>query len=125
MKLLRYGPHGQEKPGLLDAEGRVRDLSGHVADISGNTLLPDSIARLKAIDASTLPLVEGNPRLGACVAGTGKFICIGLNYSDHAAETGATVPPSRSKELTWLCLSMDHDDTARQRARFDFHDDEI
>ena len=93
MKLLRYGPHGQEKPGLLDAEGRVRDLSGHVADISGNTLLPDSIARLKAIDASTLPLVEGNPRLGACVAGTGKFICIGLNYSDHAAETGATVPP--------------------------------
>jgi 2-keto-4-pentenoate hydratase/2-oxohepta-3-ene-1,7-dioic acid hydratase in catechol pathway len=93
MKLLRYGPHGQEKPGLLDAEGRVRDLSGHVADIGGNTLLPDSIARLKAIDASTLPLVEGNPRLGACVAGTGKFICIGLNYSDHAAETGATVPP--------------------------------
>jgi 2-keto-4-pentenoate hydratase/2-oxohepta-3-ene-1,7-dioic acid hydratase in catechol pathway len=93
MKLLRYGPHGQEKPGLLDAEGRVRDLSAHVADISGNTLLPDSIARLKAIDASTLPLVEGNPRLGACVAGTGKFICIGLNYSDHAAETGATVPP--------------------------------
>ncbi|MBB3459198.1 2-keto-4-pentenoate hydratase/2-oxohepta-3-ene-1,7-dioic acid hydratase in catechol pathway [Rhizobium sp. BK313] len=93
MKLLRYGPHGQEKPGLLDAEGRIRALSGHVADIGGNTLLPDSIARLKAIDASTLPLVEGNPRLGACVAGTGKFICIGLNYSDHAAETGATVPP--------------------------------
>ncbi len=93
MKLLRYGPRGQEKPGLLDAEGRIRDLSAHVADIGGATLLPEGIARLKGIDASTLPLVDGNPRLGACVAGTGKFICIGLNYSDHAAETGATVPP--------------------------------
>jgi 2-keto-4-pentenoate hydratase/2-oxohepta-3-ene-1,7-dioic acid hydratase in catechol pathway len=93
MKLLRYGPRGQEKPGLLDAEGRIRDLSAHVADIGGVTLLPEGIARLKSIDASTLPVVEGTPRLGACVAGTGKFICIGLNYSDHAAETGATVPP--------------------------------
>jgi len=93
MKLLRYGPPGQEKPGLLDSEGRIRDLSAHVADIAGAVLLPDGIARLKAIDPSSLPLVEGNPRLGACVAGTGKMICIGLNYSDHAAETGATVPP--------------------------------
>jgi 2-keto-4-pentenoate hydratase/2-oxohepta-3-ene-1,7-dioic acid hydratase in catechol pathway len=96
MKLLRYGPSGQEKPGLLDADGRIRDLSGHVADIGGATLLPDSIARLKDIDVSTLPLVEGNPRLGACVAGTGKFICIGLNYSDHAAETGRRCRGSRS-----------------------------
>lgn len=93
MKLLRYGPPGQEKPGLLDAEGRIRDLSGHVADIAGAALLPDGIARLKAIDPASLPLVEGDPRLGPCVAGTGKMICIGLNYSDHAAETGATVPP--------------------------------
>ncbi|MBP2229574.1 2-keto-4-pentenoate hydratase/2-oxohepta-3-ene-1,7-dioic acid hydratase in catechol pathway [Azospirillum agricola] len=93
MKLLRYGPPGQEKPGLLDSEGRIRDLSGHVADIAGTVLLPDGIARLKAIDPASLPLVEGDPRLGPCVAGTGKMICIGLNYSDHAAETGATVPP--------------------------------
>jgi 2-keto-4-pentenoate hydratase/2-oxohepta-3-ene-1,7-dioic acid hydratase in catechol pathway len=93
MKLLRYGPVGQEKPGLLDAEGRIRDLSGAVPDIAGDALTPAGIARLQGIDPATLPVVSGNPRLGACVAGTGKFICIGLNYSDHAAETGATVPP--------------------------------
>lgn len=93
MKLLRYGPAGQEKPGLLDAEGRIRDLSGVVPDIAGDALTPAGIARLKGIDPATLPVVSGNPRYGACVAGTGKFICIGLNYSDHAAETGATVPP--------------------------------
>jgi 2-keto-4-pentenoate hydratase/2-oxohepta-3-ene-1,7-dioic acid hydratase in catechol pathway len=93
MKLLRYGSPGQEKPGLLDAEGNIRDLSNHVADIAGEALLPDSLARLKALDAASLPRIEGSPRLGPCVGGTGKFICIGLNYSDHAAETGATVPP--------------------------------
>ncbi len=93
MKLLRYGPAGQEKPGLLDAEGRIRDLSAHVADIAGATLSPDGLDALRALDPASLPLVEGDPRLGACVTGTGKFICIGLNYSDHAAETGATVPP--------------------------------
>ncbi|MBY3307612.1 fumarylacetoacetate hydrolase family protein [Rhizobium laguerreae] len=93
MKLLRYGPRGQERPGMLDTNGRIRDLSGHVADIGGATLLPEGMARLKGIDASILPLVKDTPRLGACVSGTGKFICIGLNYSDHAAETGATVPP--------------------------------
>ncbi|RVA17519.1 FAA hydrolase family protein, partial [Mesorhizobium sp. M7A.F.Ca.CA.004.11.2.1] len=88
-----YGPLGQEKPGMLDKDGRIRDLSGKVANIAGSTLLPESLDALRAIDPMTLPLIEGNPRLGACVAGTGKFICIGLNYSDHAAETGATVPP--------------------------------
>lgn len=93
MKLLRYGPPGEEKPGLLDADGNLRDLSGHVADISGDTLLPESLARLKALDVTSLPRVEGNPRLGPCVGGTRKFICIGLNYSDHAAETGAAIPP--------------------------------
>jgi 2-keto-4-pentenoate hydratase/2-oxohepta-3-ene-1,7-dioic acid hydratase in catechol pathway len=93
MKLLRYGPAGQEKPGLLDAEGRIRDLAGIVPDIAGEALTPAGIARLKGIDPSSLPVVAGNPRLGPCVTGTGKFICIGLNYSDHAAETGATVPP--------------------------------
>ena len=93
MKLLRYGPAGREKPGLLDEDGNVRDLSGHVADIAGDVLLPGSLARLKALDAASQPRVEGNPRLGACVGGTRKFICIGLNYSDHAAETGAQIPP--------------------------------
>ncbi|MEO4000342.1 fumarylacetoacetate hydrolase family protein [Mesorhizobium sp. CAU 1732] len=92
MKLLRYGDAGAERPGLLDAEGRVRDLSGHVTDIAGVALDPDALARLSALDPSTLPLVDGNPRIGPCVGGVGKFICIGLNFSDHAAETGAEVP---------------------------------
>ncbi|MBN3765620.1 fumarylacetoacetate hydrolase family protein [Burkholderia sp. Ac-20365] len=93
MKLLRYGPPGQEKPGLLDRDGNLRDLSGHVADIAGDVLLPTSLARLQALDAMSLPQVEGKPRVGSCVGGTRKFICIGLNYSDHAAETGAAIPP--------------------------------
>jgi 2-keto-4-pentenoate hydratase/2-oxohepta-3-ene-1,7-dioic acid hydratase in catechol pathway len=93
MKLLRYGPKGQEKPGLLDGEGRIRDLSGIVHDIAGEALHPEVLKRIASVDPTTLPLVAGEPRLGPCVGGTGKFICIGLNYSDHAAETGATVPP--------------------------------
>lgn len=91
MKLLRYGPAGQEKPGLLDAEGQIRDLSGHVTDLAGAVLT--DLDKLKAIDPASLPKVEGSPRLGPCVAGTGKFICIGLNYADHAAESGLQVPP--------------------------------
>jgi 2-keto-4-pentenoate hydratase/2-oxohepta-3-ene-1,7-dioic acid hydratase in catechol pathway len=91
MKLLRYGPQGQEKPGLLDAGGAIRDLSGHVSDLAGAVLT--DLDRLKAIDPASLPKVEGQPRLGPCVAGTGKFICIGLNYADHAAESGLQVPP--------------------------------
>ncbi|AZV18761.1 MAG: FAA hydrolase family protein [Mesorhizobium sp.] len=93
MKLLRYGEVGSERPGLLDADGTIRDLSAHVTDIGGKTLDPASLAALAKLDPKSLPAVSGSPRLGACVAGTGKFICIGLNYSDHAAETGATVPP--------------------------------
>jgi 2-keto-4-pentenoate hydratase/2-oxohepta-3-ene-1,7-dioic acid hydratase in catechol pathway len=92
MKLLRYGPAGAEKPGVLDADGAIRDLSGAVADISGDALLPDSIEKLKAIDPASLPKVDGSPRIGACVGNVGKFMCIGLNYSDHAAETGGEVP---------------------------------
>ncbi len=92
MKLLRYGEAGAEKPGLLDQDGTIRDLSAHVADIAGTTLHPASLEMLSKLDPKSLPAVSGNPRMGACVAGTGKFICIGLNYSDHAAETGATVP---------------------------------
>lgn len=93
MKFLRYGAPGAEKPAIVDADGKIRDLSAHISDLSGAALGPDTLAKLGAIDAKSLPLVEGDPRLGPCVAGTGKFICIGLNYSDHAAETGATVPP--------------------------------
>jgi ureidoglycolate lyase len=92
MKLLRYGARGAEKPGLLDKDGKIRDLSQHVADIAGAVLLPDSLARLAKIDPATLPLVDGNPRYGACVGQIGKFICVGLNYSDHAKETGAEPP---------------------------------
>ena len=92
MKLLRYGEKGQERPALLDNNGQLRDLSAVVADIAGDTLSPQSIARLQDIDPSSLPLVEGSPRLGACVGQVGKFICIGLNYADHAAETGAAIP---------------------------------
>ncbi|NJM81584.1 MAG: fumarylacetoacetate hydrolase family protein [Tabrizicola sp.] len=91
MKFLRYGPRGHEKPGLLDAGGQIRDLSGVIGDLAGEVLT--RLPELAKTDVDALPVVTGNPRLGACVAGTGKFICIGLNYSDHAAETGATVPP--------------------------------
>ncbi|MAC78862.1 MAG: 2-hydroxyhepta-2,4-diene-1,7-dioate isomerase [Rhodobacteraceae bacterium] len=92
MKLLRYGAPGAEKPGLLH-DGAIRDLSGIIPDVAGAAISPEGIAKIAAIDPASLPLVDGDPRLGPCVAGTGKFICIGLNYSDHAAETGATVPP--------------------------------
>lgn len=92
MKLLRFGPLGQERPGILDHEGRLRDLSGLVPDIAGDVLLPEGLSDLAAIDPSSLPLVEGAPRLGACVGAVGKMICIGLNYADHAAETGADIP---------------------------------
>ena len=92
MKLVRYGATGQEKPGMIDANGTLRDLSAHVADITGATLGDDSIAKLRALDPATLPAVEGSPRMGACVGDIGKFMCIGLNYADHAAETGADIP---------------------------------
>ncbi|MBJ9684044.1 MULTISPECIES: ureidoglycolate lyase [Burkholderia] len=92
MKLLRFGDKHREKPGLLDAHGQIRDLSVVVDDIAGDVLLPESLARLRDIPPSSLPLVEGTPRIGACVGRVGKFICIGLNYSDHAAESGMDVP---------------------------------
>ena len=93
MKLVRYGEAGSERPGVVGTDGKIRDLSAHVADIGGAALDPRSLQDLSRIDPATLPPVDGSPRIGPCVAGTGKFICIGLNYSDHAAETGATVPP--------------------------------
>lgn len=92
MKLMRVGEPGQEKPAVVDSNGKIRDLSGHVADIAGSAISPEGLAKIAAIDLESLPELQP-ARIGACVAGTGKFICIGLNYSDHAAETGATVPP--------------------------------
>lgn len=92
MKLLRHGPIGAEKPGLLDNAGLLRDLSAHVDDITGNTLDDATLAKLRALDPADLPVVEGEQRIGACVGNIGKFLCIGLNYSDHAAETGAEIP---------------------------------
>jgi 2-keto-4-pentenoate hydratase/2-oxohepta-3-ene-1,7-dioic acid hydratase in catechol pathway len=92
MKLLRYGEPGQERPALLDSNGGIRDLSDLIGDLSGTALSPESIAHLQSLDPNTLPLVEGTPRIGPCVGQIGKFICIGLNYADHAAETGADIP---------------------------------
>ncbi len=92
MKLLRYGPKGAEKPGLLDAEGNIRDLSGHVADITRAQLSPASLKTLAAIDPKSLPLVEGSPRYGVPVNGVQKFIAVGLNFADHAAESNLAIP---------------------------------
>jgi 2-keto-4-pentenoate hydratase/2-oxohepta-3-ene-1,7-dioic acid hydratase in catechol pathway len=112
MKLLRYGPAGAEKPGLLDGAGVLRDLSGEVDDIAGDVLLPDSLARLGALDPATLSEVSGSPRMGPCIGRVGKFIAIGLNYSDHAAETGAKAPrePVIFMKAT-SCICGPNDDT--------------
>ncbi|NYT71593.1 fumarylacetoacetate hydrolase family protein [Halomonas sp. QX-2] len=93
MKLLRFGTTGQEKPGILDSQGKVRDLSALVSDVAGDVLSDEGLQKLRDVDLSTLPEVAADVRLGPCVGHVGKFICIGLNYSDHAAETGAEVPP--------------------------------
>ena len=92
MKLLRYGPSGREKPGLVDSNGEIRDLSAVIPELAGTSLYPHELARLTAINPSTLPRVDSGVRIGPCVAGVGKFICVGLNYSDHAAEAGMAVP---------------------------------
>jgi 2-keto-4-pentenoate hydratase/2-oxohepta-3-ene-1,7-dioic acid hydratase in catechol pathway len=93
MKLLRYGPVGAEKPGILDSRGHLRDLSAHVDDIAGVVLTPEGLDHLRSINPESLPVVTGSPRIGACVGRIGKFICVGLNYADHAAESGLAVPP--------------------------------
>ena len=92
MKLLRYGPVGQEKPGLLDRDGKIRDLSGAVRDIAGEALAPAALDRLRRLDPATLPLVAGTPRLGPCVGSVSKIVAIGLNYRLHAQEAGAAIP---------------------------------
>jgi 2-keto-4-pentenoate hydratase/2-oxohepta-3-ene-1,7-dioic acid hydratase in catechol pathway len=93
MKLLRYGPVGAEKPGILDSRGHLRDLSAHVDDIAGAVLTPEGLDHLRRLNPESLPVVTGSPRIGACVGRIGKFICVGLNYADHAAESGMPVPP--------------------------------
>ena len=92
MKLLRHGEFGNEKPGIIDHEGKIRDLSSHIPDINGDSINSESLKKIGAINLSTLPIVSNDTRLGACVGNVGKFLCIGLNYSDHAAESGLPVP---------------------------------
>jgi 2,4-diketo-3-deoxy-L-fuconate hydrolase len=115
MKLVRWGTTGREAPGLIDGDGRVRDLTGIVPDIAGEALTPETIARLKALDPSSLPVVPGTPqkdlRLGPCVGRVGKFICIGLNYADHAAETGAAIPKEPIIFGKWTSAITGPDDT--------------
>ena len=111
MKLLRFGERGAEKPGMLDADGVIRDLSSVVDDINPATVTEEGLAKIAAVDPASLPVVNGNPRLGACVGGFQKFICIGLNYSDHAAETGAAPPPEPIIFMKALnALNGPHDD---------------
>lgn len=114
MKLLRYGPAGREKPGLLDANGQVRDLSDHIADLAGDALLPGSIEKLGLINPDSLPLVAGEAqkdlRLGPCVGNVGKFICIGLNYADHAAEAGMDIPSEPVIFNKWTSAIVGPDD---------------
>src|SRR5258707_10175682 len=111
MKLLRYGPKGQEKPGLLDNDAKIRDLSGAITDIVGPALSEESLATLRALDLAALPVVPGEPRVGACVGSVGKFIGIWLHYADYTAENGAAIPKEPvgfSKSVT--CVSGCHDD---------------
>lgn len=114
MKLLRYGATGLEKPGLLDGDGQVRDLSSHIDDISGQALSPDVMNKLRSLDISKLPVVENVPqqnlRLGPCVGNIGKFICIGLNYADHAAESGMDIPPEPVIFNKWTSAVVGPDD---------------
>jgi 2,4-diketo-3-deoxy-L-fuconate hydrolase len=114
MKLLRFGEFGQEKPGILDADGQIRDLSGLVSDIGGYHLTSEEIKRISTIDINSLPIIEGKAqediRLGPCVGSVGKFICIGLNYSDHAAESGMEIPPEPVIFNKWTSSIIGPDD---------------
>ena len=110
MKLLRYGPAGAEKPGLLDASGAIRDLSGHIADIGPAQLSPESLKQLASLDPASLPKVEGKPRYGAPLTGVGKFVAIGLNYSDHAAESNMPIPAEPIIFQKWTTCIQGPDD---------------
>lgn len=123
MKLLRVGPKGQEKPAILDREGNLRDLSGEVEDLAGQALSPDGLERLRRLDATGLPLLGKDERIGACVGRVGKFICIGLNYADHAAETGAKIPPEPVlffKATTAICGPNDDIEIPRKSQKTDW-----
>ena len=123
MNLLRYGPLGKEKPGLIDTEGKIRDLSGIVSDISGDVLTDAGIAKLRDLDPKSLPLVEGEPRIGPCVGSVGKFVCIGLNYSDHAAEAGQPVPTEPivfMKATSAICGPNDNVEIPRSSVKTDW-----
>ncbi len=123
MKLLRFGPQGSEKPGLLDAEGQIRDLSGVVADIAGAVLSDAQLQNLREIDPTSLPLVAGAPRIGPCVAQVGKFICIGLNYADHAAEAGMDLPQEPVvffKATSAICGPNDQTELPRTSVKSDW-----
>ncbi len=123
MKLVRYGAIGAEKPGLIDASNRIRDLSGHVGDITGDVLSPASLKKLAAIDPASLPLVEGSPRFGAVVGGLPKFIAIGLNYADHAAEANMPLPPEPivfTKANNSLCGPNDAVEKPRGSTKLDW-----
>ena len=126
MKLVRYGAHNQEKPGILDSDGQLRDLSGIVPDIASDSLLPETLAKLKNTNISSLPLVSTktpNPRIGPCVGHVGKFVCIGLNYSDHAAEAGMKVPTEPvifMKATSSICGPNDDIVTPRNSTKMDW-----
>jgi 5-carboxymethyl-2-hydroxymuconate isomerase len=123
MRLVRYGAIGQEKPGMLDRSGRLRDLSAHVKDITGETLSPAALGKLKAVDPASLPLVEGSPRFGSPVTAMSKFIAIGLNYADHAAESGLPVPAEPIvflKANTSLCGPNDNVEKPRGSTKLDW-----
>ena len=110
MKLLRYGPKGSEKPGLLDDMGRVRDLSGHIRDLDGGAIGAESLRKLGEIGVDSLPIVDGNPRFGVPIAGVGKFVAIGLNFADHAAESNLPIPPEPVVFNKWVnCLQGAND----------------
>jgi ureidoglycolate lyase/2,4-diketo-3-deoxy-L-fuconate hydrolase len=113
MRLLRYGAPGQEKPGLLDSTHTIRDLSGVIDDVAGAALLPETLNRLRGIDPKTLPAVPAGERIGPCVGRIGKFICIGLNYADHAAESGLPVPAEPVVFNKWLSAVVGPNDDVR------------
>ena len=123
MKLLRFGPLGAEKPGMLDADGNIRDLSGIIDDLAGNALHDRTLDKLRALNPAELPLAEGDPRIGACVGAVGKFICIGLNYADHAAEAGMQLPDEPvifAKATSAICGPNDDIEIPRSSVKTDW-----
>lgn len=123
MKLLRVGPAGQEKPAILDTDGNLRDLSGQIADINGETVSDEALQKISSLDLASLPIVGGNPRIGPCVGNVGKFVCIGLNYSDHAAEAGQPVPKEPivfMKATTAICGPDDDVEIPRTSVKTDW-----